>query len=32
VDIELVPTPIGPKDLFTHTRRGQLRSVKRRAV
>jgi ornithine cyclodeaminase len=32
VDIELVPTPIEPKDLFTHTRRGQLRSVKRRAV
>jgi len=32
VDIELVPTPIGPKDLFTHTGRGQLRSVKRKVV
>lgn len=32
VDIELVPTPIGPKDLFTHTGRGRLRSVKRAAV
>jgi ornithine cyclodeaminase len=32
VDLELVPTPIGPKDLFTHTGRGRLRSVKRRAV
>ncbi len=32
VDIELVPTPIGPKDLFTHTGRGRLRSVKRKAV
>ena len=32
VDIELVPTPIGPKDLYTHTGRGRLRSVKKRAV
>ena len=25
-------SPIGPKDLFTHTGRGRLRSVKKRAV
>lgn len=30
VDIELVPTPMGPKDLYSHTRRGRLRSVKNR--
>ena len=32
VDIELVPTPMGPKDLYSHTGRGRLRSVKKRAV
>lgn len=32
VDIELVPTPMGPKDLYSHAGRGRLRSVKKRAV
>jgi ornithine cyclodeaminase len=31
IDVELVPTPEDPKDLFSHTRRGAMKALRRKA-